>query len=162
MNGKEIHLRLSRDGRLVESCECVKDSDLWNPDPRFATGLTVTNENQNPDWTDFYWSHRHVILCSEGNKAIFSADSETRFFVQCQSFSLNTWCKCFNSQKIYLVWLACTVHFVWLRCRLHTHKTHEHFHIQIIHGDQEVDYHPCLLGKSRIAPLKKLRNLLQL
>lgn len=28
MNGKEIHLRLSRDGRLVESCKCVKDSDL--------------------------------------------------------------------------------------------------------------------------------------
>jgi hypothetical protein len=46
MNGKEIHLRLSRDGRLVESCKCVKDSDLWNPDPRFATGLTVTRETR--------------------------------------------------------------------------------------------------------------------
>lgn len=35
----------------------------------------------------------------------------------------------------------------------------KHFHIQIIHGDQVVDYHPCLLGTSRIAPLNKLRKL---
>jgi len=38
-------------------------------------------------------------------------------------------------------------------------KPMKHFHIQIIEADHVVDYHPCLLEKSRIAPLNKLRKL---